>query len=57
MVIELEDGTLLTIDLSGQSGNVLVGYGCITNLNARGDEQRFQVVFVVILFDDDENVE
>jgi RHS repeat-associated protein len=56
MVIELEDGTLLTIDLSGQSGNVLVGYGYITDPN-QGSNQSFQIVFVVILFDDDGNVE
>jgi hypothetical protein len=53
MVIELEGGTLLTIDISGQSGNVLVGYGYITNPNGH---PRFQVVFVIILFDDDGNV-
>ncbi|MBU7025318.1 MAG: hypothetical protein HXS48_00135, partial [Theionarchaea archaeon] len=54
MVIELEDGTLLTIDASGQSGNVLVGYGYITNPSGH---PRFQVVFVVILFDDEGSIE
>jgi hypothetical protein len=53
-VIELEDGSLLTIDAYGQSGNVLVGYGYITNPNGH---PRFQVVFVVILFNEDGGIE
>jgi len=53
-VIELPDGSVLTMDVSGESGNVLVGYGYITNPSGH---PRFQIVLVVILFDDDGNVE
>jgi hypothetical protein len=53
LVIELEGGTLLTIDVSGQSGNVMVGFGYITNSSGH---PRFQVVFVVILFDEEGSI-
>ncbi len=55
LTIQLDDGRVLTFDVYSQSGNVLVGYGYISS-TAPG-EPRFQIVFAVVVFDEDGNVE
>jgi len=49
LVFYLEDGTVLTLDVYGQSGNVIVGNGYVTNPNGH---PRFRCVFVVIVLSD-----
>jgi len=51
-VYETEDGKIVTLDVYYQSGNVIVGYGYVTNTTGDGG-QRLTIVFVVIVVDDE----
>jgi RHS repeat-associated protein len=54
-VHETDEGSVVVVDYYSQSGNVLVGYGYVTNPFDQGNPQ-FQVVFVVVVFDENGEV-
>ncbi|MBU7048206.1 MAG: hypothetical protein HXS54_17355, partial [Theionarchaea archaeon] len=57
IIIQLDEDTVLTLDVYAQSGNVLVGYGYITNTGRDVGTLNFQIVFVVILLNDDADIQ
>lgn len=57
LTIQLDEDSVLTMDIYVQEGNVLVGYGTITNTGFTSDEPNFELVFVVIVFNDDGSIE
>jgi RHS repeat-associated protein len=57
LVFQLDEDTLLTLDIYVQEGNVLIGYGYLTSTNLSLKEPNFQVVIVIIVFNDEGDME